>query len=57
MYKTCFECRYIKIKNQRGKTTFYCPLLSIITGKYYIIDKMGHRPRICPLLKKRKGKG
>ena len=55
MYKTCFECRYIKIKNQRGRIIFYCPKLTKISGKYFFIDKMGHRPKICPLLKKEGG--
>jgi len=54
MYKTCFECRYIKMKDQRGRAMFYCPKLTKILGKYFFIDKMGHRPKICPLLKKRR---
>jgi len=54
MYKTCFKCPYIRIKDQRGKTMFYCSKLTKILGKYFFIDKMGHRPKICPLLKKNK---
>jgi len=56
MYKTCFECPHIKIKDQRGRAMFYCPKLTKILGKYFFIDKMGHRPKICPLLKKKGGK-
>jgi len=51
MFKTCFECRHIKeVPKKRGRIMFYCPKLSI-SGKLFIIDKMGHRPKICPLCK------
>jgi len=56
MYKNCFECPHIKIKNQRGRHSFYCPKLTKILGKYFFIDNMGHRPKICPLLKKGRNK-
>jgi len=57
MYKNCFECRCIKIKNQRGRHSFYCPELTKILGKYFFIDNMGHRPKVCPLLKNNKKGG
>ena len=55
MYKTCFECPHIRIKNQKGRPSFYCPKLTEILGKYFFISNMGNRPRICPLLKKNRG--
>lgn len=51
MYKNCFFCPHIKIKNQKGKPCFYCPKLTKLLGAYFFIDNVGHRPRICPLLK------
>ena len=54
MYKTCFECPHIKIKNQKGRPSFICPKLTELLGAYFFIDNAGHRPKICPLLKRNK---
>lgn len=56
MYKTCFECPHIREYHagMPGRTSWYCPKLTKILGKHFIIDKMGHRPKICPLLKRNK---
>ena len=54
MYKTCFECPHIKTKNRKGRYSFHCSKLTKILGKHFFIDNAGHRPKICPLLKKDK---
>lgn len=54
MYKTCFECPHIKIKNRKGRHSFICPKLTKILGAYFFIDNAGDRPKICPLLKRNK---
>ena len=52
MYKTCFECPHIREHNpgKPGRISYYCPKLTELLGAIFFIDKMGHRPRICPLL-------
>ena len=54
MYKNCFECPRIREHNpgRPGRTPYYCPKLSKLLGAIFFIDKMGHRPKICPLLKR-----
>jgi len=54
MYKNCFECPYISYQNRRGRHLYWCSKLSKLNGTFFYIDKMGHRPKICPLLKKNK---
>ena len=54
MYKTCFECPYIRIKNQKGRHSFICSKLTKILGAYFFIDNAGDRPKICPLLERNK---
>ena len=54
MYKNCFECPNIREHNpgKPGRTSYYCPKLTKLLGATFFIDKMGHRPKICPLLKR-----
>ncbi len=53
MYKTCFECPYIEnLNNKRGRAVYCCPKLYDVYGKPFILDWLGHRPKICPLLKR-----
>lgn len=55
MYKTCFECPHIREYHPgRGRTSWVCPKLTKIIGKYFFICGMGTRPKICPLLKRNK---
>lgn len=57
MYKTCFECPHIKRLNPNARRAVYhCPKLYTVYDKYFVLDWKGHRPKICPLLKRNKGK-
>ena len=59
MYTTCFKCPHIRRLNPntlRGKTLYHCPKLYIVYNKPFILDWKGTRPKICPLLKRNKGK-
>jgi len=45
MYKTCFECPHSKELNpnrKRGRAVYYCPKLSEIDGKPFILDWLWH---------------
>lgn len=58
MYKTCFECPHIREYHagRPGRVSWYCYKLTkmIGSGKVWFLDKMGNRPKICPLLKRNK---
>jgi len=53
MYKTCFECPHISYQNRRGRPLYWCSKLTKIFGIWFYLDKVGHRPKCCPLLKKK----
>jgi len=58
MYKNCFQCPHIRILNPKSRRAVYhCPKLYSIYKDYFILDWMGHRPKICPLLKRGKKEG
>lgn len=55
MFKTCLECKHIRLKNNRGNPLYYCPKLSKLRGEIFYLC-LSIRPVICPLLKKNKNK-